>query len=501
MEKARGSFRILMVEDSASFRDAVSLLIGVYHDIDGAASIAEARTALEKNPYDVVILDRFLPDGDGLDLIGEIKRESPNTAVVMVTTDDDFNTVKRAITAGADDYAVKADNVPAEQLIADLLIRIPFAVARLASTRKLTALEERVRQVTRQELVGRSTTTMEMRNSIFSLKGSNAAVLVTGESGTGKELIAQMLHRIELDSKKDRPFVVVNCAEVQETLSRSDLFGHERGSFTDARESKAGRFELAHGGDIFLDEIGELPYETQGKLLRVIQEGKIYRVGGNKPIQVSCRVIAATNCDLEEMVRQKKFRKDLFYRLNVVRIKTTPLRAHKDDISDLANFFALEFVGGSAKISERAIQRLQQHDWPGNIRELKNTIERAAIMMRKRKGDRLEIEDIAIDSQMNGPEAGLRRMESALPGNLGDLSENGYKEFMELAEREYLRVALTHAEGSVAEVASRIRIGRSTLFRKIAQVGLPRRTYGLRVEEMGEGDPSAQDRLEMGASV
>jgi DNA-binding NtrC family response regulator len=495
MDKEKASFRILLVEDSPSFRDAVTLLVGVYNDIDAVATIAEARGALEKNPYDVVILDRFLPDGDGLDLIAEIKRENRNTAVIIVTSDSDFNTVKRSIGAGADDYVVKTDNVAA-----DLLIRIPFAVARLATDRKLTSLETRVKQVIRQEMVGRSPAVMEIRNTIFSVKGSQTPVLITGESGTGKELVAQMLHSVEAESKRERPLIVVNCAEIQETLSRSDLFGHERGSFTGATESKPGRFELAHNGDIFLDEIGDLPLEAQGKLLRVIQEGKIYRVGGTKPIKVSCRVIAATHQDLEDMVRRKRFRLDLFYRLNVVRINTTPLRSRKEDIPDLASFFALEFTGPAATISDRAMKRLQEHDWPGNIRELRNTIERASILMRKRKGERIDLEDIEISSPLSGPDAGIRRLEAELPDCLGALSEKGYKEFLRMAEREYLRAALSHADGSVAEVASRIGLGRSTLFRRMAEVGLPRRVYGygLRVdtEESAEKHES-----EMGANT
>ncbi len=496
MEKVRGNFRILQVEDSESFRGAVALLVGVYNDIEGVATIAEGRKALEGNPYDVVLLDRYLPDGDGLDLIAEIKRENRNTAVIIVTSDNDFNTVKRAISAGADDYVVKTVNAPA-----DLLIRIPFAVSKLAKERKLSSLEARVKQHVRQEMIGRSPKLMEVRNSIFSLKGAMTSVLITGESGSGKELVAQMLHSVEPDSTRERPFVEVNCAEIQESLSRSDLFGHDRGAFTDAKESKPGLFELAHNGDLFLDEIGDLPYDAQGKLLRVIQNGKMYRVGGTKPIEVSCRVIAATHRDLEDMVSKKKFRQDLYYRLNVAQIKTPPLRERKEDIEDLAKFFALEFIGANAVFTDRALQRLKDHDWPGNIRELRNTIERAGLLMKPRKAFRVEDEDIKIDQPLTGPDAGLRRMELALPQSLAELTEKTFSEFQELAQREYIRVALRHTEGSVAEVASRIGLGRSTLFRRIAQMGLQRRSYGLRVDGFDEEESVESDVTETGVQA
>jgi len=460
----KSNFKILLVEDMASFRGAVSQLLGVYNDVDEAPDLAAARRALQNNSYDVVILDKGLPDGDGISLIAEVKSASPNAVVIVLTSDSDFSSIKHCIARGADDYVIKSENI-----VPDLLVRIPVAVSKVASYRRLEYLEDQAREAFRYEIVGKSIPTMQLRESVMSLKGSKAHVLITGESGTGKELVARRLNAIEDDGK--RPFVAINCGALPENLVESELFGHKKGAFTGATQDRPGRFELASDGDLFLDEIGEMPLSAQVRLLRAIQEGEVTRVGDSRVIKVNCRVIAATNQRLEEMVAQGKFREDLFHRLNVVRIATTPLRARMSDISDLAKSFTFQIGGSSFKISDPAIKALGDYDWPGNIRELRNALERAVILARKRKSTEIIFDDISISEPVNDTSYRIRKIEASLPLEASDLSPAAYRSFLEVAEKEYLISALDAVNGSAVELATRIGVGRSTIFKKLRILG------------------------------
>jgi DNA-binding NtrC family response regulator len=460
----KSNFKILLVEDMDSFRGAVSQLLGVYNDVDEAADLGSARKALLTSTYDVVILDKSLPDGDGINLISEIKSSTPNAVIIVLTSDSDFSSVKHCIARGADDYVIKSENV-----VPDLLVRIPVAVSKAASNRRLETLEQQMKTAFRYEIIGKSKPTMELRETVFSLKGSQAHVLITGESGTGKELIARRLNAVEDEGK--RPFIAINCGAIPETLIESELFGHKKGSFTGATQDRAGQFELAHNGDLFLDEIGEMPLSAQVKLLRVIQEGQLTRVGDTRPVEVNCRIIAATNQHLEEMVKNGKFREDLFHRLNVIQIKTTPLRLRMEDIGDLAKVFTLHIGGSNFKISDRAIHALNSYDWPGNIRELRNAVERAVIAARKRKSTEISFDDISLAATTQDAAYRIRKLESALPRKMSDLTPEKYQEFLDDIEREYLNSALEAANGSAVEVANRIGVGRSTIFKKLKNLG------------------------------
>lgn len=455
----KGNFKILLVEDSKAFRGAVKQLLGVYNDVEEAENLESARKILKSQPFDVVILDKSLPDGDGLTLISEVKDMSPSSVVIILTSDSDFSSVKHCITRGADDYVIKSDNI-----IPDLLIRIPVAVSKAASSRRLESLEQQLKTAFRYEIVGKSPATMQLRETILSMKGSSAHVLITGESGTGKELIARRFNAIE-DGK--RPFVAINCGAIPENLVESELFGHKKGSFTGALQDRPGQFELAHGGDIFLDEIGEMPLSAQVKLLRVIQEGEFCRVGENRVVRVRCRVIAATNQNIEEMVRTKKFREDLFHRLNVVRISTFPLRERMEDIADLAKLFTLQIGGANFKINDRALWALNDYDWPGNIRELRNAIERAVISARRRNSSEIGFEDILIQQSLRDSSFRLRKIESSLPSKTSDLTPDSYRAFLESAERAFFQAGLEAVGGNAEELASLIGIARSTVFKKI----------------------------------
>ena len=321
--------KILIIEDDAMFRGQVAQLLGVYNDIHEAGTLAEAKAKLERNSYNVVLLDKTLPDGNGADLIPEIKRESPATVVIVLTGDSDMNAVPKCLDAGAQDYIRKSENV-----VSELLIRIPLAISRTSLEVRSIQLETLMRESYRYEILGHSPQTNELRKQIAELKGVQSPILITGESGTGKELIARRLHHIE--GKAARPFIAVNAGAMPDTLIESELFGHRRGSFTSATEDRAGKFELADGGDLFLDEIGELPLALQSKLLRVIQEGEVTRLGDSKVRRVNVRIIAATNRPMEDLLKEKLFREDLYYRLNVHRIQATPLRERLMDIEDIA---------------------------------------------------------------------------------------------------------------------------------------------------------------------
>lgn len=459
----KATFRILLVEDMASFRDAVSQLLGVYNDVVEADSLASARQVLQKENFDVVVLDKGLPDGDGTELLSEIKAAYPNTVVIILTSDSDFSSVKHCIARGADDYVVKSENI-----VPDLLVRIPIAVSKAASTRRLSSLEQLVRDSIRYEIVGKDPSTMELRETVLSLKGSGAHVLISGESGTGKELIARRLNSVEDD--RNRPFVAVNCGAIPENLIESELFGHKKGSFTGATQDHVGKFELSHGGDLFLDEIGELTLSAQVRLLRVIQEGELSRVGDSRVIRVNCRIIAATNRNLEKMVREGKFREDLYHRLNVINIATTPLRMRPSDIGDLARLFTLQIGGPNFKISDTAISALKDYDWPGNIRELRNAIERAVISCRRRKTTCLNYEDVSIRKPMELFEQRTRKFEHCLPRDRSEISRDHYQDFMKLVEREYFQTSLDQVGGDVNKLALLLGMGRSTLFRKVKEL-------------------------------
>lgn len=470
----KSDFKILVVEDSESFRESLLQLLGVYNDVEGVPDLASAKESLEKGCYDVVILDKRLPDGDGMTLISGIKSDNPNTVVIILTEDGEQNSAKKCMLLGADDYVVKSKSA-----VADLLVRIPFVVERAADARNLLSLKDQVRQAFRYEIIGSSPSTIQLREQILQLKGTRTHVLITGESGTGKELIARRVNA--LSDEKQRPFVVINCGAIPANLIESELFGHQKGTFTGAYADKPGKFELAHGGDIFLDEIGDLPLEAQTKILRVIQDGAYYRVGGTKPIQVSCRVIAATNKDLEEMVRRKQFREDLFYRLNVFRIHTTPLRLRLEDVPLLSRHLCRDLGGPALTISDRAIKKLQLHEWPGNIRELRNVLERAFLRVnyRARVDEKspscIELEDVDFD-QAKGPCADIRALEAKLPVVFSDLTRDNYEAFMQAAERTYLSSAM-ELSGKAEELAGRLDFSRSTIFNKLAASGIPRRHY------------------------
>jgi len=367
--------RILIVDDEQSMCEMLAILLkkeGL--DVDTAGSRAGAAERLRRGPVDLVLTDVQLPDGDGLEILRHVKSASPETAVVVMTA---YGTAEMAVAArklGAEAYILKPFDVD------ELRIVVRDALANRSLREEVVRLKREVGQAYGLDrVIGVSQVMASLFEMVRAIAPTSSTVLVTGESGTGKELVARAIHG--LSGRADGPFVSINCGALPDTLLESELFGHVKGAFTDARQGKKGLFEAANGGTLFLDEVGETSPPMQVKLLRALQERRIRPVGGTEEIDVDVRVIAATNAPLESLVEQKRFREDLYYRLQVIPIRTPPLRERREDIPLLAQHFlerfAREMGKRVAKISEEAMGQLQAFEWPGNVRQLENVIERA----------------------------------------------------------------------------------------------------------------------------
>jgi len=342
-----------------------------------ADSRAMAASVLAKGPVAMVITDVKLPDGDGIEILRHVKAASPETVVIVMTAFGSTQTAVAALKLGAHDYLTKPFDV--EEL--KIVVRGALEKRQLEEENILLKAQFRTRHGL-DRIIGVSPAMAALFSMVRSVAPTNSTVLVTGESGTGKELIAKAIHA--LSPRKDAPFVSVNCGALTESLLESELFGHMKGAFTDANQNKKGLFEAAHRGTLFLDEVGETSPAMQVKLLRALQDRKIRRVGGTEEIEVDVRVLAATNRPLEDLVREKRFREDLFYRLNVIPVRIPSLRERRDDIPLLAEHFLARFsedMGKQvAKISVEAMDRLLRYSWPGNVRELENVMERAVAL-------------------------------------------------------------------------------------------------------------------------
>lgn len=382
--------KILLVDDDLGFAREVSNFLGNEYEVVVASDPTEGHRLLIQNKPSLMLLDFSLPQMTGIEVLKVLRRRMLDLPIIMLTGESKADTIIDAMKAGATDYVIKGS----EDFQANLKFRIAQALERteiLHKNRLLveenTVQSERNRKLAakviadskKYDILGSSGGTLKLRRDILRLKGTNAFVLVTGENGTGKELIARNLNLQEDDPA--RPFVAINCAAIQSTLFESEFFGHMKGSFTGASENKIGQFKMADGGDIFLDEIGEVPLPMQAKLLRVLQEKTFTPVGGTKPVSVDVRVIAATNRNLEEEVQKGNFREDLYYRLAKIIVHVPSLRERAEDIVPLAEEF-LKRLLPMGRLSEPAKRALKSHQWRGNIRELQNTIERAAVFVK-----------------------------------------------------------------------------------------------------------------------
>jgi two-component system response regulator AtoC len=452
--------KILVVDDDPAIRE----LVGEFLD-DGETEFAEAETGAQaldlfkvERP-DLVLLDMRLPDVDGLEVLADMRAvPDDDTPVIVITADSSSSRTIRAIQGGAFDYLVK----PLEPEIVELTVGRALQHRRQSDT--VAELQESlVRRDARERIIGASPVMRDVYKLIGRVADSDASVLVTGETGTGKELVAETLHQ---SSRRARgPMIRVNCAALPETLLESELFGQEKGAFTGAVARRKGRFELADGGTIFLDEIGELSPGTQKRLLRVLQFGQFERVGGSVTLQTDVRVLTATNKDLEAEVAAGAFREDLYYRLNVIRIDMPPLRERRGDIPALvAHFLDLYRSGQSApptKISEAAMQELMAYDWPGNVRQLENTIQRSVVLT----ADGIIGPDVL---DLAAPVVAKSSLD------YGELVRDGVplKDVLANVERELIEEALRQAGGNRSEAARSLHIYRRYLYQKMEEYGI-----------------------------
>ncbi len=444
MERAQ----ILIIDDEEAIRDAMhQVLSREGYQIKEAREGKEGLELFQKETFHLVFLDLKLPGIKGMDILTQMKETSPETPVIIITGYSSIESAVEAMKKGAFDYMPK-----------------PFTPDELrVVTRK--ALESRrmlmENMYLRQELeskiefelvIGKSPAMQQILDIVRRVSPTESTVLITGESGTGKELIAREIHRHS--RRRNAPFVVVDCGALVETLFESELFGHVKGSFTGAHETKHGRFEVADGGTIFFDEISNIGPNIQAKLLRVIQEREVTRIGSSRPIKVDVRILAATNENLAELVRKGRFREDLFYRLNVVPLHLPPLRQRKEDIPLLAEHFLQKYNRRSKKlikgISPRAMKALIEYDWPGNIRELENTIERAVVLAR---GEVIDLDDLLTH--------GISAKVSFAPPWLS--TTNTLAE----VEKEYIKAVLQEQKGNKSAAAKILGIDRKTLWAKI----------------------------------
>ncbi len=479
---------VLVVDDEPEIRSLLSDLLGDEgYAVETAGTGAEAIEAIAKELPDLVMMDVKLPDQDGIAVLKQLKREHPDLEVIVMTAFGGSSTAIKAMEHGAYDYVTKPFEV--DDLLATL--KRVFEHADMSNEVSALRLELGKSAAERERIVGSSKPMLEVFKLIGKVAPSDATVLITGESGTGKELIAEALHRAS--KRNPHPLVKVSCAALPETLLETELFGHEKGSFTGAMTMRKGRFETANKGTIFLDEIGEMTLGTQTKLLRILQEREFERIGSNTPIKIDIRVIAATNRNLAEEVEKGKFREDLYYRLNVIHCHMPPLRDRKDDIPPLVEHFLVKFryAPGAipTSISEDALQRLMDYDWPGNVRELENAIERAVVLSRGNPitidhlpfGDKREARDRAKlatrRTRLEADEASLEEDEAAADAADAAVANgaNGHGSFKDRVaelEKELIREALDRAGGNRTKAADDLGIYRRLLYAKIKEYGL-----------------------------
>jgi len=423
-----------------------------------AASVDEALRVLSTAPPDLVLLDLVMPGRSGFDLLSELSAAPDPPPVVVLTGTRTVATAVEAMKRGAADYVTKPFEVEA------LRIKIRQLLERRDLEREVVRLRAQVEKAERLgDLLGGSEAMQEVFHTIRRVADSRVTVLIRGESGTGKELAARAIH--SLGSRRDEPFVAVNCAGIPDTLIESELFGHERGAFTDAREQRIGRFEAASGGTLFLDEIGELAPGVQAKLLRALQERRIDRLGGAQPVEIDVRVVVATNRDLERDVSEGRFRTDLFYRINVVPLELPPLRERREDIRRLAQHFLerarAEAGRGPQRITKGALATLERFSWPGNVRELQNAIEHAVALA---EGDILDVEDLPRAVVQTGRVEHLR--EAVRSGELG------FEEASADFERTLLHEALERAGWNQTRAAEQLGMTRRSLKIKMDRYAL-----------------------------
>jgi DNA-binding NtrC family response regulator len=441
--------RILVVDDEANMRESLrDWLLEDGYEVGLAANGPEAIAMATDGTWHAVLLDLKMPGMDGLQTLAELRQVAPNTDVVMMTAYATVDTAVQAMKGGAFDYLVKPfDPDEVELQIRKIVSHQELVLENIMLRRRLEEREEF------DEIIGQSKPMQELFELLSRVAPAESTVLITGESGTGKELVARAIHGNS--PRCYHPFITVSCGALPETLLESELFGHEKGAFTGAEQTRKGRIEMAAEGTLFLDEIGEISAKTQVDLLRVLQQKKIQRLGGDEEIGVDVRILAATNRDLVKAIREKRFREDLYYRLNVISVHLPPLRERKEDISLLTDHFisrfALEMNREPVNISSEAMNLLMDYHWPGNVRELENVIERALVIG---QGTIVVPEDLPFG---RGLPSGVE-----LPDSLREM------------EQLHIERILEKTGWNISQTARRLEIDRQTLYNKIQKYGLSR---------------------------
>jgi two-component system nitrogen regulation response regulator NtrX len=459
--------RILVIDDEAEIRRSVRMILEYEgYDVVEASSGPEGLAMIEREPPDLVFLDIKMPGLDGLEALQRVRQTNESLPVVIISGHGTVSTAVEATKLGAFDFIEKP--LASERVL--VTIRNALDQTRLQTeNRTLKRAAE-----ARHQMVGESPALRHVWDAVKRAAPTNATVLLLGESGVGKELVARSIHRNSLRSRER--FVQVNCAAIPEELIESELFGHEKGSFTGATEKQIGKFEQADRGTIFLDEVGDMSAKTQAKVLRVLQEGEVERLGSARTIKVDVRVIAATNKDLEAEIEKGNFREDLYFRLSVIPIRVPPLRDRRDDIPVLVRHFVDLFSRENNRRPQRftpaALEYLQKARWKGNVRELKNTVERLLIMT---PGDAIDVDDLRE----------VVRMDAARPANSAGAAAEAEKErpgtlreFKELAEREFLVQKLRENGWNISKTAEVIGTPRSNLYKKLEQYAITQENDG-----------------------
>jgi two-component system nitrogen regulation response regulator GlnG len=443
------------------------------HDV---VCVKDGETALrtaQAEPFDLVFLDVRMPGLDGLTVLRRLREARPDATVVVMTAHGTMDTAIQAMQHGAYDYLAK----PFDLDEALLLVERALTARRL--TQEVSQLKSGLQEVWEfGAIIGRHPRMQEVYKTIGRIAASDVTVLLRGESGTGKELVARAVHHYS--RRAGRPFVAVSCAAIPGTLLESEMFGHERGAFTDAKERKLGKLELAHGGTLYLDEIGDMPVELQTKLLRALQERTIERLGGQESIRIDVRVLAATNRDLEALMKEGRFREDLYYRLNVVTVQLPPLRERRRDVPLLVEHFLAKHAPdlGERGVAPEALDRLVGHDWPGNVRELENVIQRAMVMATGGVilpehlpiGPVSAAASVAVDATLE--EIIERRLMECVRGLREHASANLYDLMIALVEKPLLRAVLRETGGNQVRAAQILGINRNTLRKKLTEHGI-----------------------------
>jgi DNA-binding NtrC family response regulator len=451
---------VLVVDDESGVRASIRAILGGTCDVLEASNGTAALELLRSHEVDLVMLDQRMPGEPGIDVLPKVKAHDPSIVVVLATAVHDVRTAVEALRRGAYDYLTKPFDVD------DILRLVQRALEKRALEDEVIRLRSALTPTGTghgfEGMMGRHPDMVRMYQLITQIAPTPTTVLITGESGTGKELVARAIHN--QSGRRTQPFVAVNLAAIPDTLIESELFGHEKGAFTGAHARKLGKFELAHGGTLFLDEIGSLRLDLQAKLLRALQQREIERVGGARPVAVDARVVAATNVNLKTAVREKAFREDLFYRLNVVPITLSPLRERRDDIPVLVEHFvrkvARECHRDVRGVSAGALDVLARYDWPGNVRELENAIHRAVVLA---AGPVIQLQDLPLDVAL--PETRSRLAEdTGLP----------LREACDQFERQYVLRVLERVSWNVSRAARLLGVHRNTVLAKLSGWGVRR---------------------------